>query len=135
MIVEALGWVVPVRHLHVALVVASGSLFALRGVAVLMAARWPMRRAVRVASVVIDTALLSAGVALWTILGLNPVREPWLGAKLLLLVAYIVLGSFALKRARHTMVRAGFLLAALTVFATMLSVALTRHPLGLWRLG
>lgn len=133
MIVEALGWVVPVRHLHVALVVASGSLFALRGIAVLVDAQWPMRRTARVASVVIDTALLGAGVALWTILGLNPLRESWLGAKLLLLVAYIVLGSFALKRARHTMVRAGFLMAALIVFATMLSVALTRHPLGIWR--
>ena len=99
----------------------------------LRGAGWPLRRTVRVASVVIDTALLAAGVTLWTILGLNPVREPWLGAKLLLLVAYIVLGSFALKRARRTMARAGFLLAALIVFATMLSVALTRHPLGIWR--
>lgn len=133
MIVEALGWVVPLRHLHVALVVASGSLFALRGIAVLIDAQWPMQRTARVGSVVIDTALLGAGVALWTILGLNPLRETWLGAKLLLLVAYIVLGSFALRRARHTMVRAGFLLAALIVFATMLSVALTRHPLGIWR--
>ncbi len=135
MIVESLGWVVPLRHWHVALVLASGSLFASRGIAVLLDADWPMRRAVRVASVVIDTALLGAGVALWTILGLNPLREPWLGAKLLLLVAYIVLGSFALKRARHPRVRAGLLLAALIVFATMLSVALSRHPLGFWRVG
>lgn len=131
---EALAWVVPLRHLHVGLVALSVSLFALRGVAVLMQARWPMQRAVRVASVVIDSALLGAGVALWTILQMNPLRDHWLGAKLVLLMAYIVLGSFALRRARRPMVRAAFLLAALIVFATMLSIALTRHPLGVWRI-
>jgi uncharacterized membrane protein SirB2 len=135
MLVEALGWVVPLRRTHVALVLASGGLFALRGVAVLLAARWPMQRAVRLASVVIDSALLAAGVALWTLLQLNPLRDPWLGAKLVLLMAYIVLGSFALRRARSTVARAGFLLAALAVFATMLGVALTRDPLGFWRIG
>ena len=35
------------------------------------------------------------------LLGLNPLHDTWLGAKLLLLLAYIVLGSFALKRARR----------------------------------
>jgi uncharacterized membrane protein SirB2 len=132
---EALAWVLPLRRLHMGLVIASGSLFTLRGIAVLLAARWPMRRAVRVASVAIDSALVAAGVALWTILQLNPLRDAWLGVKLALLMLYIVLGSWALKRARHTATRAGFLLAALTVFATMLSVALTRHPLGFWRVG
>jgi uncharacterized membrane protein SirB2 len=133
MVSEALGWVVPLRHVHVALVLTSGALFALRGIAVLGGARWPMQRAVRVASVVIDSTLLAAGAALWTILSLNPLRDHWLGAKLVLLMAYIVFGSFALRRARGIAVRAGFLLAALAVFATMLSVALTRQPLGFWR--
>ncbi|HET9977189.1 MAG TPA: SirB2 family protein [Burkholderiaceae bacterium] len=132
--VDALAWVLPLRHLHVALVALSGGLFALRGVAVLLDARWPMRRAVRVGSVVIDSALLAAGVALWTILQMNPLRDQWLAAKLVLLLVYIVLGSFALRHARGAVVRAGFLLAALVVYATMLSIALTRHPLGVWRL-
>jgi len=131
--VNTLAWVLPLRQLHVGLVLASGGLFALRGIAVLLSARWPMRRAVRVASVVIDSALLAAGMTLWTILQLNPLRDDWLGAKLVLLMVYIVLGSFALEQARQPMARAGFLLAALIVFATMLSIALTRHPLGVWR--
>jgi uncharacterized membrane protein SirB2 len=131
---DLLGWVVPLRHAHVALVVTSGSLFLARGIGVLLAAHWPMQRAARMASVAIDSALLAAGVALWTILQLNPLHDHWLGAKLVLLVAYIVLGSFALKRARGTPGRAAFLLAALLVFATMASVALTRDPLGFWRL-
>lgn len=131
--VDALAWVPPLRHLHVTLVGLSGGLFALRGVALLRDARWPMRRAVRVGSVAIDSALLAAGVALWTILQMNPLRDQWLAAKLVLLLVYIVLGGFAF-RARQATARAGFLLAALVVYATMLSIALTRHPLGVWRL-
>jgi len=35
-------------------------------------------------------------VLLWATLQLNPVHDSWLGAKLLLLLVYIVLGSLAL---------------------------------------
>lgn len=131
---EIVAWVEPVRHLHVSLVLASGALFAARGVAVLAGARWPLRRGARVASVVIDTVLLAAGASLWTMLQMNPVRDAWLGAKLALLVVYVMLGSLALKRAPTPAARAGCLLAALAVYGTMLSVALSRHPLGAWRL-
>jgi uncharacterized membrane protein SirB2 len=116
-----------------ALVVLSGTLFALRGAGVLAGARWPLHKALRIGSVVIDTLLLSAGVTLWALLPLNPLREQWLGAKLALLVLYIFLGSWALKRAGTTAARAAFLIAALTVFATMVSIGWTRHPLGMWR--
>jgi uncharacterized membrane protein SirB2 len=129
-----LAWVPPIRQAHLALVVFSGLLFALRGMGVLAGARWPLHKALRVGSVVIDTLLLSAGVMLWALLQLNPLREHWLGVKLVLLVLYIVLGSWALKRAGSTAARAAFFIAALTVFATMLSIGWTRHPLGLWRL-
>lgn len=124
-----------IRHAHVGLVAASGSLFALRGAAGLAGARWPMRGGVRAAAVAIDTLLLGAGVTLWALLHLDPlVRDHWLAAKLGLLVAYVVLGTLALQRTRRPAQRAVFLLAALLVFGTMVSVAVTRHPLGLWRL-
>jgi uncharacterized membrane protein SirB2 len=130
---ERWAWVPALRQAHLALVIASGSLFALRGLAVLAGARWPQRPALRLGSVAIDTLLLAAGATLWTLLSLNPLREHWLGAKLLLLVLYVVLGTFALKRARGTGVRAAFLAAALLVFATMVSIGWTRDALGLWR--
>jgi uncharacterized membrane protein SirB2 len=127
------AWVPEVRQGHVLMVLLSGALFTLRGLAVLAGARWPLHKALRIGSVVIDTLLLGAGVTLWTLLSLNPLRDQWLGAKLLLLVVYVVLGTWALKRARSTASRALFLIAALTVFATMFSIGLTRDPLGLWR--
>jgi uncharacterized membrane protein SirB2 len=128
------AWYLQIKQAHIALVGLSGTLFALRGVAVLLRARWPMRMPVRVASVLVDTLLLSAGATMWWLLRLDPLQQRWLGAKLLLLVVYVVLGSFALKRARHRATRAAFLLASLLVFATMIRIALTHDALAGWRL-
>lgn len=122
------------KHAHITLVLLSGGLFALRGLAVLRGASWGMARAVRLASYGIDTLLLLAGASLWWLLGLHPVQAPWLGSKLLLLALYIVLGSLALKRARTTMLRVVCFVAALACFAFMLSVARLHHPWGVFSL-
>ena len=122
-----------IKMAHVALVSASGLLFALRGAAVLAGHAWPLRVALRVTSVAIDSALLAAGVALWSLLALQPLRDPWLGTKLLLLLFYIVLGSLALKRARTQRGRAWAYVAALTCYLSMVSVALAHHSLGALR--
>jgi len=89
-----------IKTVHVAMVIASGLLFALRGAAVLAGARWAMAAPLRYLSYTIDTALLTAALMLLTVLKLNPVVVPWLSVKLALLVVYVVLGSLALKRAR-----------------------------------
>ena len=120
-----------IKHTHVALVSASGALFAARGLGVLAGGSWPMQPLARRLSVAIDVLLLGAGITLWTLLGLNPARETWLGAKLALLLLYIVLGSLALKRAPTRGSKAAFLLAALALFGFMVSVALAHHPAGL----
>ena len=78
----------------------------------------------------IDTLLLAAGVTLWVLLSLHPVASPWLGAKLLLLVLYVALGSLALKRARTPAARRASYAGALMVYMFMASVALSHHPLG-----
>jgi len=115
---------------HVGLVITSGALFAVRGLAVLTHQAWPMRRGWRLLSYSVDTLLLTAGVWLWLVLQLSPVRDAWLGTKLLLLVVYIVLGSLALKRGRAPRVRALAFVAACTVYVFMASVARGHHPLG-----
>ena len=119
-----------IKPLHVALVAASGLLFAARGAGVLAGSGWPMRPAWRHASVAIDTLLLGAGVTLWLLLSLHPLRNAWLGTKLLLLMAYIVLGSFALRRARGRRARWACYAAALAVFCAMVGIARAHHPLG-----
>lgn len=128
------AWYPQLKQGHVFLVTLSGSLFLLRGVGAVAGARWPGHAGLRVASVAIDTLLFAAGASLWFLLQLNPLRDHWLGAKLILLMAYVVLGSFALKRARSAGARVLFLTAALAVFATMIGIAIAHHPAGLWRL-
>lgn len=122
----------PLKTAHVSLVTLSVALFLARGLALQASRSWPMRAAVRRASVVIDTLLLSSGAALWWLLGLHPVQQPWLGTKLVLLLVYIVLGVVALRRGRTHEQRLTAFLAALAVVGFMVSVALAHDPRGLF---
>ncbi|MBP6798292.1 MAG: SirB2 family protein, partial [Luteimonas sp.] len=58
----------------------------------------------------------------------------WLAMKLALLVVYVVLGVFALRRGRTRRARALCYVAALLVFAQMYFIARTHHPLGVFYL-
>lgn len=119
-----------IKLTHITLLVCSVSLFAARGLAALGGAVWPLRAPVRYLSVCIDVMLLSAGLSLWALLGLNPARDLWLASKLSLLLLYIVLGSLAIKRGRTLGHRAAALLAAVLVLGYMVGVARAHHPLG-----
>jgi uncharacterized membrane protein SirB2 len=119
-------------HAHIGLVLLTGGYFALRWLAVLAGARWPLQRLWRTLSMVIDSALLLAGATLWWLLQIHPVQQPWLGTKLGLLLVYIVLGTFALKRGRTRGHKLVFGVLALGVLGFMVSVAQARHPLGWW---
>lgn len=119
---------------HVGLVLLSGGLFAGRGVGVLLGATAPMAPKVRRLSQAIDTALLAAALLLLAILQLNPFATPWLLAKLVLLVAYIVLGSLALRRAPTRTGQLLAFMAALACFVMMITVARTHDPAGFLRI-
>lgn len=119
-----------IKAVHVATVLASGLLFALRGAGVLAGQRWPMHWSARMLSYTIDTTLLTAALMLLTVLPGAMFSNGWLTAKIVLLVVYVGLGTFALKRARTTRRRATFYAAALAVFAFIVSIARAHHPLG-----
>jgi uncharacterized membrane protein SirB2 len=119
-------------HLHRTLVGLSVMLFVVRAIAVAGQSTWPMVPVVRWSSVLIDTLLMAAGIALWVLLQHNPVQEPWLALKLFLLLVYIVLGSYGLKRGRTRATRIGFSVLAFLVIAQMFWIARTRDPMGIW---
>lgn len=127
-------WYLPIKAAHVGLALLSGGLFAGRGVGVLLGAAAPMAPSVRRWSQAIDTALLVAALSLLAVLRLNPFATPWLLAKLSLLVAYIVFGSLALRRAPTRATQALAFTAALLCFVVMLVTARTRDPLGFLRI-
>lgn len=120
-----------IKWVHIACVLASGLLFALRGLLVqgghAGAAQW---EPVRWLSYAIDTTLLTAALMLVSILPHALYANGWLATKLVLLVAYVVLGTLALKRARTPRMRRIFYVAALATYVYMLGVARMHHPLG-----
>ncbi len=117
-----------IKQFHVFIALLSGALFALRGAFVLGGARWPLAAPVRWTSYAIDTALLTAALMLLTILPGAMFANGWLAVKIALLVAYVVLGVFALKRARSRTSRLLFYLAALAAFLAIYATARTHQP-------
>jgi len=120
------------KGLHVACVIASGTLFLVRGLAVQAGARWAMVAPLRFLSYAIDTVLLASAVTLSILLAQYPFVQGWLTAKVLLLVVYIVLGSLALKRGRTRRARHASFVAALLIYGFIVTVALEHHPLGIF---
>ncbi|MGH8190770.1 MAG: SirB2 family protein, partial [Rhodanobacteraceae bacterium] len=86
--------------------------------------------ALRRISVAIDVLLLAAAIELTTIIHQYPFVEGWLTVKVLLLVVYIALGVFALRRGRTRGIRAACFVGALVVFLFIVSVARAQDPLG-----
>jgi uncharacterized membrane protein SirB2 len=118
------------KWVHVAAVICSGLLFALRGGAQLAGARWTMAAPLRYLSYAIDTTLLTAAMMLLTILPWAMFDNGWLGTKLVLLVVYVLLGSLALKRGRSARVRSWCYGAAVLVYLAIIGIARAHHPLG-----
>lgn len=119
-----------IKQFHILVAVLSGSLFAVRGAFVLGGARWPQSLPVKWLSYSIDTALLTAALMLLTILPGAMFSNGWLTVKVSLIVLYVVLGVFALGRAKTPGARLGFYLAALATFLAVYSIARAHHPLG-----
>lgn len=119
-----------IKFVHVLAVILSGSLFTVRGLLMLAGSRYVSHIAIRALSWTIDTTLLTAALMLITILHQYPFVQAWLTIKVLLLVVYIVLGTIALKRGRTRRIQITCFLAALLVYAFMISVALSHSPWG-----
>jgi len=119
-----------VKAVHVTAAALSGTLFLLRGLAVQLRARWPRAAPARYLSYIVDTVLLLAGATLAIILPRAMFANGWLAVKLICVAAYIVLGTFALKRASTRTGKLLCLIAALATFALIVAIAVSHSPLG-----
>jgi len=120
------------KAVHVASAATSLALFTLRGTWMLGAPHRLGHRWVRIVPHVVDTVLLVSAIALAVMIGNYPGTHGWLTAKVVGLIGYIVLGSIALKRGRTQHVRVAAFVAALAMFAYIVSVAITKSPAGFW---
>ena len=117
------------KPIHITCVVLSYSLFFLRGVWMLRESPMLQQRWVRIAPHTVDTLLLTSAIALAWQLGFSPLAQPWLAAKIVALLLYIVIGTFALKRGKTKRIRLAAWLTAQAVFFYIVSVAVTHNPM------
>ena len=126
------NYYLPIRTLHMSCAFASIVLFVTRHVLNLRGVAWRNWRTLRILPHVIDTVLLASAIVLVFMIHQYPFVNGWLTVKVIALVAYIILGSFALKRGRTQGARRIAFLAAVIVFAFIVSVARTHSPLGVF---
>lgn len=119
-----------IKSVHVAMIMASGLLFALRGLGALAGSRWPLTWPVRTLSYAIDTTLLTAALMLLSILPWGLFANGWLVMKIGLLVVYVVLGYMALRPGRSRQWRIALFVLALLTYGWMYTIARAHHPLG-----
>jgi uncharacterized membrane protein SirB2 len=74
----------------------------------------------------VDTVFLLSGIAMLVILSLNPLSQSWLLAKFAGLIIYVLLGTVAIRRGTTVQIRTVAFVAALSVFAYIAGVALSK---------
>jgi uncharacterized membrane protein SirB2 len=121
-----------IKWLHVGCALVSGSVFLSRGLLMLRDSRYANHRLLAKLSYCIDTLLLGSAVLLMIIIRQYPLVQAWLTVKVLLVVAYICLGVFALRRGKTRSRRAGFLAAAVVVYGLIIGVAVSHGVLGIF---
>ncbi|MEY4760746.1 MAG: hypothetical protein RLZZ200_602 [Pseudomonadota bacterium] len=119
-----------IHTVHVACVCASGALFLLRGVPLVWGGKPFDPRGLRKVCYAVDTVLLLAAIALMAVLHAWPGQQRWLTVKVLMVLAYIVLGSLALRRGRGAGFRKACFVAAVAVFLLIVGVARRHDPWG-----
>ncbi len=124
---------VALKHLHLTTVAITIVLFLFRATLMLWWSKGLRWRWVRIVPHVNDTLLLLSGIGLMLQIQQYPFVQHWLTAKLLALLAYILLGTVAIKRGRSRRIRIQALIAALLSLGYLIAVARTHSPtLGLF---
>ncbi len=117
-----------IKSLHMITGVMTISGFVLRGYWMMAQSDKLQLKFIRIAPHIVDTLFLLSGIALVSMLQVNVFSESWLLAKFAGLIAYIVLGTIALKRGATPQIRIITFVGALAIFAYIVGVALAKSP-------
>jgi len=118
------------KQVHMVLAVLSIAGFVLRWSWRMLQSHLAAMRATRIVPHVVDTLFLATALLMIFQLGQVPVSIPWLSAKITGLVLYIVLGMLAMHTAPSLKRSLPAFVGAMLVFAWIVSVAITKSPLG-----
>ena len=114
------------KIVHIACAIASICGFMLRGYWMMTSSDLLQQKLTRIAPHVIDTLFLLSGITMLYMLSLNPLTQGWLVAKFGGLIAYILLGTIAIKRGPTLQIRMIAFVGAVSVFAYIAGVARSR---------
>lgn len=115
------------KHIHLATIVITLALFLLRGAWRLTDSPMLQKKWVKIVPHTNDAILLAAAIGMLVVAQLNPLEHGWIMAKIIALLAYIVLGTIALKRGKTALQRNLAFIGALAVFGYMLAVAVSKQ--------
>jgi uncharacterized membrane protein SirB2 len=116
------------KSVHILFVVGSYMLFFLRGIWSLNGSTIMQKRWVRIVPHVVDTLLLISALTLAFTIRQYPFMDAWLTAKIIGLLLYVGLGFVALRDGMNKILRFFSWLAAQTVFAYIVLVAISHNP-------
>ena len=117
------------KTIHITCVIFSITGYMIRGIWMMRESPWLHKKWVRVLPHIIDTTLLVSAILLAVQIQQYPFVHGWLTAKVLALIAYIVVGAVGLKYGRTKKIRVTAWLVAIATFLYIVLVALTRQVL------
>ncbi len=117
--------------IHKFTVVMTLSLFLLRGAWRMMDSPMMNKKWVKIVPHINDTLLIAAAIGMLVVAGLNPLQHNWILAKIIALLAYIALGTIAIKRGKTALQRNLAYVGALAVFGYIVAVAFSKQVLPL----
>lgn len=120
------SYVIQMAEIHAVIAWATVVLFLLRGLAALQfGLDWAMDARVRVMVFAMHFLLVITGLSLWALRYYSPLRDGWLLAKLVALVAFAGCAHWAMGRAKFDPL--GYL-AGLLVLGYVMAVSISRSP-------
>ncbi len=113
--------------IHLTAVTLSLALFLLRTAWRIKDSAMNSRKWVKIVPHINDTILIAAAIGMLVVAGLNPLQHGWIMAKIIALLAYIALGTLAIKRGKTPMQRNLAFVGALAVFGYIVAVAVSKQ--------
>jgi len=121
-----------IKLIHMSTAFITICLFLIRGYWVFTSSGMMKKKWVKILPHVNDTVLLVSAIFLMISIQQYPFVHNWLTAKFSALIIYIVLGMFALKRAKEKKNKMIFFVLSIFTFSYIVMVALTRSATGIF---
>jgi uncharacterized membrane protein SirB2 len=116
-----------IKHLHLTAAGLSILFFVIRAYWSVTGNGLLQKKVVKILPHVIDTVLLTCAILLSIMLG-PAAAQPWVLTKIVLLIAYIGVGTIAIRRGKTPRSRAIAAVTAVAIFAYIVGVAIRHNP-------